>query len=321
MRRKILTALALAAVATLATSFGCRAADYPTRPITLVVPIAAGGNADVSARVYAKALSAELGQPIVIENKPGAGSSIGATYVANSQPDGYTLLFIGGGTISKTFIKDLGVDMLTDLAPIAQIARGDFIFFVTSELGVKTMREFVDLVKKAPGKYNASMVSPNQLMLLETLKQKAKLDMTLITYKAAAEMHQGMFRGDVVAMMDPLSTVRQHLEAGKFRALMVASDKRSTFLPDVPSSTEAGYPDVQGFYTYGVWAPAKTPAAIITQLNAALNKIQADPSIKALSQQFAFELTGGTPEQMRQAIEQERKFWAETAERVGYKAP
>lgn len=304
---------------------GCaisQAADYPTRPITLVVPIAAGGNADVTARAYGKVLSEELGQSVVIENKPGAGSSIGASYVANARPDGYTLLFIGGGTINKTFIKDLRIEMLKDLTPVIQLAKGDFFFVVTSDLGVKTMPEFIELVKKAPNKYNASMVSPNQLMLLETLKQKAKIDLTLITYKAAAEMHQGMLRADVVAMMDALSTVRQHLDAGKFKALMVASRTRSSFMPDLPSAVEVGYPDVQAFYTYGVWAPANTPNDIVMRLNQALSKAQRHPTIKALSDQFAFELLlDGTPQQMRQAVADEQKFWAETAERVGYKAP
>lgn len=312
----------VAIIVMLAACLTSRAADYPSRPIALVVPIAAGGNADITARAYAKVLAEELGQSVVIENKPGAGSSIGATYVANARPDGYTLLFIGGGTINNTFIKNLRIDMLKDLSPIVQLARGDFFFLVASELGVNTVPEFIELVRKAPNKHNASMVSPNQLMLLETLKQKAKIDLTLITYKAAAEMHQSMLRGDVVAMMDALSTVRQHLDTGKFRALMVASKKRSIFLPDLPSATEAGYPDVQAFYTYGVWAPANTPNEIISRLNGALNKAQQHPAIKSLSEQFAFELLiGGSPQQMREAVTDEQKFWAETAERVGYKAP
>lgn len=317
---RLVRLVSLSATLAILFTISCWAADYPSKSITLVVPIAAGGNADVASRVYAKVLGEELGQTVVVENRPGASSSIGAAHVANSRADGYTLLFIGGGTITKTFIKDLTIDVLRNLTPITQVGRGDFILFVPSDLGAKTMEEFVSLVQKSPSKSNVAIVSPNQLMLFKLLNDTAKIDLKLVTYKAAVEMHQAMLRGEVIAMMDPLSTVRQHLESGKFRALMVASEKRSTFLPDVPSSSEAGYPSVQGYYTYGVWAPVNTPSEIISVLNAALHKANQSPAVKALSQQFAFELIGGSPQEMREAVEKEQKFWADAAQKVGYQA-
>jgi tripartite-type tricarboxylate transporter receptor subunit TctC len=294
-RRTFLGALALSPIAR-----ASHAADYPAKPIKLVVPYAPGGGADGVARIVGKAVSESLGQPIVIENKGGAGAILGTDMVAKAEPDGYTLLLGQSGPISinPAVYKNLPYDPVKDLAPITMTTAYPYILVVNSDLKAGTLQEFVVLAKSKPGalNYGSTGVGAANHLVAELFDSRAGLQMTHVPYRGTALAVGDLLGGQLTMVFgDPIS-VLPHIKSGKLRALAVTSLERSPVAPEVPTVAESGYPGFEALAWHGILAPAKTPPAIIDKLNGEFVKAVRDPETKSLLANQAMQTVGSSPD-------------------------
>lgn len=312
----VITATSLSAVAQ-------TSAAWPTKPIKIIVGYSAGGATDVLTRLVSVNMSATLGQSILVENKPGANSNVGAELVARSPADGYTLYaFSIANTINATLYPNLSYDPIKDFEPIGMIAKIPNILVVNPNLPVKTVAEYVRYAKASKdGVTFASSGSGSSIHLSgEMFKMQAKIQMLHIPYKGSAPAVTDLLGGQVESMFDNAPSALPHIKAGKLRALAVTSAQRSPFLPDVPTIAESGYPgfDVQSWFA--LVAPAGTPKPIIAQLNAALNKALNAPEVRQRMQELAATPEPGTPEKMAAFEVSEVKRWREVVKESGAKA-
>jgi tripartite-type tricarboxylate transporter receptor subunit TctC len=286
-RRALLAVLAAA----LALSLHAPAAaqSFPNRPITIVVPFPAGGPIDVLGRLIAQHLTNKFGHAAVVENRPGAGGTVGAKSVASSPPDGYTLLMGSTSTlsISPYLYKDVGYDPHKGLVPVATVSVGAMAMVVNPNVAAKTVQEFIAEVKANPGKLNfgASLASPPHLAG-ELFKTKTGGNIVFVPYKGAAPAITDLLSGQIQMMIDSTGVLLPHIKAGKLRVLAVTSEARNPSLPDVPTMIEAGVPGyVLDFWT-GIVAPAGTPADVIAKLNEAINEGLKSPELQASLARF-----------------------------------
>jgi tripartite-type tricarboxylate transporter receptor subunit TctC len=311
-----LPALALMVAAALATG-AARAEDYPTHPIRLIVPYAPGGGADAVARIVSKRVSETIGQPIVIENRGGAGSIIGAEFVKKSSPDGYTLLLGQSGPISinPAVYRDLPYDPLKDFAPVTMTTAYPYIMVVSPALGVKTLPEFVALAKSKADQlnYGTTGVGAANHLVTELFDRKAGIRMTHIPYRGTALAVTDLIAGQVqVVFADPISAL-PHIKAGTLLALAVTSKERSPVAPDVPTIAESGYPGFDAIAWHGILAPANTPPAIMNRLNAEIVAALRDPETRALLEKQAMQTIGNSPQAFADFISQDIAIWKEVA--------
>ena len=314
-----LPALAVMLAVGLATG-AARAEDYPTHPIRLVVPYAAGGGADSVARIVAKRVGETIGQPIVIENRGGAGSIIGAELVKKSSPDGYTLLLGQSGPISinPAVYRDLPYDPLKDFAPVTMTTAYPYIMVVSPALGVKTLQEFVALAKSKTDQlnYGTTGVGAANHLVTELFDRKAGIRMTHIPYRGTALAVTDLIAGQVqVVFADPISAL-PHIKAGTLLALAVTSKERSPVASDVPTIAESGYPGFDAIAWHGILAPANTPTAIINRLNAEIVAALKDPETKGLLEKQAMQTVGNSPQAFADFIKQDIAIWKEVAEQA-----
>jgi len=312
MTRRAVGALALATVASPAW-----AQDFPTRSLKIVVPYAPGGGADSVARIVAKKVSENIGQPIVIENKGGAGSIVGTDLVAKAEPDGYTLLLGQSGPISinPAVYKTLPYDPVKDFAPITMTTAYPYILVVNSESPAKTVQEFVALAKSKPGglNYGSTGVGAANHLVAELFASKADLKMTHVPYRGTALAVGDLVSGTLnVVFGDPIS-VLPHIKAGKLRALAVTSLERSPVAPEVPTVAESGYPGFEALAWHGILAPARTPPAVVKKLNAEFVKALADPATRALLEKQAMQPVGNSPEAFAAFIQKDIATWKAVA--------
>jgi tripartite-type tricarboxylate transporter receptor subunit TctC len=305
-----------AALSPLAAGSG-RAADYPAKPIKLVVPYAPGGGADGVARIVARRVSETIGQPIVIENKGGAGAIVGTEQVAKAEPDGYTLLLGQSGPISinPAVYKSLPYDPVKDFAPVTMTTAYPYILVVNAELPAKTLAEFVALAKAKPGamNYGSTGVGAANHLVAELFAEKAVLKMTHVPYRGTALAVGDLVSGTLSLVFgDPVS-VLPHLKSGKLRALAVTSLERSPVAPEVPTVAESGYPGFEALAWHGILAPAKTPKPVIDKLNAEIVKALADPPTKELLVNQAMQTVGSTPEAFAAFIAKDIQLWKQVA--------
>ena len=296
---------------------------WPTKPIKIIVGYSAGGATDVLARLVSVGMGNTLGQSIVVENRPGANSNVGAEIVARSTPDGYTLYaFSIANTINATLYPNLSYDPIKDFEPIGMIAKIPNILVVNPNLPVKTLAEYVRYAKDAKdGVTFASSGSGSSIHLSgEMFKMQAKIQMLHIPYKGSAPAVTDLLGGQVESMFDNAPSALPHIKAGKLRPIAVTSAQRSPFLPDVPTIAESGYPgfDVQSWFA--LVAPAGTPKSIITQLNAALNKALNSPEVRQRMQELAATPEPGSPEKMAAFEASEIKRWRDVVKASGAKA-
>ena len=315
--RRLAWVLALAAAL---AAGGTRADDYPSRPIRLVVPYAAGGGADSVARIVAKRVSETIGQTIVIENRGGAGSIIGTELVNRSDPDGYTLLLGQSGPISinPAVYKKLPYDPLRDFAPVTMTTAYPYIMVVNPALGVKTLQEFVALARSKPGElnYGTTGVGAANHLVTELFDSKAGIRMTHIPYRGTALAVTDLIAGQVqVVFADPISAL-QHINAGTLLALAVTGKERSPVAPQVPTVSESGYPGFDAIAWHGILAPAHTPAAIINRLNAEIVQALKDPETGALLEKQAMQTVGNSPQAFASFIKQDIAIWKEVADQA-----
>ena len=314
MPRALIAALA-ATAALLSLAGDVLAQAYPAKPIRLVVPYPAGGATDFFARLVFPKLGDALGQPVVVENRPGAGTAIGASEVARSAPDGYTLLLGDAGTyaFNPTLYKKLPYDPAKDFAPVSLTGRFALILAVNSStLNVRSVNEFVQAAKRAPGKIDYGAPGPGSPihLAMELFKQRAGITMTPIPYKGGADALSDLIGGRIGALFPDIATGLPQIRAGKITALAVASEKRVAALPDLPTVGESGYRGFEAWAWQGFVAPARTPHDIVMKLNGAFAKVMADPAIKQRLSESGFEPQTSTPEEFATYMKSEIAKWA-----------
>lgn len=280
------------------------AGPYPERPITLVVPFEAGGSTDVSARVVAKALTEILGQPIVVQNQPGAGGRIGTRRVALAEPDGYTLLWGSGSTLAVAPVLYPDQTYLTTLVPVSLGALQPFLFVTSSETGVKTVDELVALARRKPGELNfasAGIGSSNHL-LGEIFMSATATKFVHVPYKGATSARDAVIRGDAQLMDEVLAPLLAQVKTGQLVPLLITSQTRDPALPNVPTAVEAGLPDLAITGFFGLVAPAKTSPELIATLGAAMKKALGSPELRKSFDAMSFEVGNGSAEDLAAVI-------------------
>lgn len=304
----------LAGVALLAAA-GALAQSYPTKPIRLVVPYPAGGATDFFARLVFPKVGEALGQTVVVENRPGAGTAIGASEVARSAPDGYTLLLGDAGTyaFNPTLYKKLSYDPVKDFQPVSLTGRFALILAVNPSL-VKagSVKEFVAAAKSQPGKIDYGAPGPGSPihLAMEFFKQRAGVQMQPIPYKGGADALSDLIGGRIGALFPDIATGLPQIRAGKIKALAVASEKRVAALPDLPTVGESGYPGFEAWAWQGFVAPARTPHDVVMKLNGAFAKVMSDATIKQRLSESGFEPQTSTPEEFSRYMKSEIAKWS-----------
>lgn len=320
LRRTLLKTVAAAATMAAIAPAVWAADNYPSRPIKLIVPFGAGGSTDIVARLLADKMGPILGQAVVIENKGGAGGSIGAAEIAKSAPDGYT---IGMATVSThgsnpAIMSKLPYDARKDFAPITNVMAVPSVFVVHPSVPANTMQEFIALAKKEPGKY--SFASPGTGSLghanIENFMNLAGIELLHVPYKGAGQALNDALGGQVNAMTDNLSSSLTNIKAGKLRPLAVLGLKRAEVLPDVPTYTELGFPEMGDGGWFGLVAPAGTPKSIIDKLNAAAHQVMQDPDFQKKQKEIAGEGMGNSPEEFAKQIDAAIERYTAVAKRA-----
>jgi len=297
--------------------------NWPAKPIRLVVGYAAGGATDVVARLVAVKLGEQLGQPVIVDNRSGANSNVGAEAVAHAPADGYTLyVFTIANTINASLYDKLGYDPQKDFEPIGLIAKIPNILVVNPKLPIKTVADYVRFAKESPnGVTFASSGSGSSIHLSgEMFKMYAKLNMLHVPYRGSAPAVTDLLGGQVQSMFDNTPSSLPHVKAGRLRAIAITSAQRSPLLPDVPTVAESGYPgfDVQSWFSLA--APTGTPQPVIARVNAALNQVLTAPEMRQRLLDLAATPEPGTPEQLRSFIAAETRRWHEVVKQSGAKA-
>jgi len=310
---------ALIAVAAAASAF---AQEYPARPVRVVVPFSPGGAVDGPMRLIAQELGKRLGQQVYIENKPGAGATIGAEIVAKSAPDGYTLLLASQTVaISATLYPKLAFNPVEDFAPISLIGREPGVLVVNPSLPVKTFQEFVAYVKDRPGKvdYASSGNGSGQHLFMALLATSLGLQMNHVPYRGSGQATTDLLAGQVPVSIPGTAGMVGHVRAGKLRALAVTGANRSPQLPDVPTVMECGAPGYEAYVWMGLLAPKGTPQPIVDKLHATLLQVLAGDEVKSYMANAGIEIVGSTPAEFARFFRAEKELWAKVIRETGAK--
>jgi len=288
------------------------AQDYPNHPVKIVVPFAAGGPADVYARVLAQRLQESMGQPFVVEDRPGGGSVVGTDVVAKSPADGYTLLLMSNThTVNESLMPQKPFQLLRDFVAVAPINYSDLVLVVNPAVPANTLQELIALAKSRPGKLNYASSGPGTPyhMAGELFKAMAGLDIVHVPYKESSGARTGVLGGQVEMMFDAVTVMAEHVKSGKVRALATSGSVRSAVMPDVPTLSEAGVPGYEAVIWLGLMAPKGTPAPIVARLNAAVTRIVGSPEVKAdWAKQGAVAMIQ-TPEQFTRYLQDDIVKW------------
>jgi tripartite-type tricarboxylate transporter receptor subunit TctC len=320
LARRHLIAAALAA----ALPFAAPAQDYPTRPVTLVVGFAAGGSADILARLVAQQLSGPLGQQVIVDNRPGAGGTIAAANVAAARPDGQTLLLVTSGHAgSGALYSKLAYDPAKSFAPVIKLGATPVVVVVPAASPYKNLKDLLAAAKKAPGKLNyaaggggATVTS----LAAEFLKRDAGVDMVQINYKGSGPALTALLAGEVDLGFDIPSSALPHVKSGRLRALAVTSRQRSAVLPGVPTVVEEGVPNFELTGWFGVLAPAGTPAPVLARLQKELDAILAQPDVREKLADLGLEPGGGSSADFGKLIDAEIRRVGDAIRRMGLRA-
>ena len=297
-------------------------AQYPTKPVTLIVPWPPGGPSDIAARPLAKGLSESLGKPFIVENRGGASGNIGTQYVAKNAPaDGYTVLVTSSSpiVINPSLYKSLPFDPAKDLQPITNVLRVPLVLAVHPSVPAKDLKELLAYIKSQGGKfqYASSGSGTPQHLTGELFRTVAKLDMVHVPYKGSAPALTDALGGHVPMIFDSTVAIVPHLKAGKLRPIAITSAKRSAMLPDVPTFAEAGLPGVESYAWYGFFARAGTPKDVVTRLNADAIKVLKGPDFVNVYKETGAEYVGDTPENFTKFVAAEAAKWAKIVKESG----
>ena len=315
--------LLLGSILVAALTASSAAQQFPSKPITLVVPYAPGGNVDISARVLQAGIGESLGQPIIIENRPGAGGLIAGDYVARSAPDGHTL-FVGSNAsilLGPMTMPKPPYQWDKVFAPVSSLAVATNMLLVTPKLPVKSVTELVDYAKKNPGKLTLATSSGASInhFLAELLKLKTGITWTEVHYRGNAPAINDLMAGHVDVGLMQLTDSRQHIESGTLRALAVLGPKRAPAVPDVPTIVEAGLPDVQGITFNGLFAPKDTPPAVIDKLSTAIRAALEKKEVIAKLGDLGSEARGSTPQEFTKFLADETAKWTDVMKKANIK--
>lgn len=318
--------LTLALCAALLAPWTAFAQAWPAaKPLRMVIPFPAGGATDIIGRLVAQKLAGALGQQVVVDNKPGAGGTIGADLVAKAPPDGYTILMATSSThsIGPALSARLPYDAFKDFAPVALVANAPSVLVVGQSFPAATAQELVALLKKNPGKYNfgSSGIGTYPHLAAEMLKLRAGgLFVVHIPYRGTGLVITDLVAGQIGFLMDSIVSAQPHIRDGRVRALAVSGTRRSGSLPNVPTFAEAGVPGMDFSNWFGVFAPAGTPAEVVSRLNRELNAIVRSPEVADLLARSGAEPAGSTPEQFAKIYRDEYENWKIVIQRAGIKA-
>jgi len=316
-------AVTLALIAAVLTVEASRAADYPTRNITLIVPYPPGGGVDAMARVVAQKLSDAFHQSVIVDNRPGAGGTIGTRAVARAAPDGYTLLLGHTGTISinPSLYTKLDMDPRRDFTPIGLVASMPVALLANPAFPAKTVADVIALAKKEPGTLNTgtSPVGTGSYMCAELFKAEAGVDVSIIPYKGTAPVMNDLLGGHVPIAFGVLPPALGNIQAGKLRAIAVTSKARFSLLPDVPTFDESGLPGFEAVLHYGLLAPAGTPKEIVDRLNTELRKLADNPDVQKQIHNEGGDPMTSTPDEYSADIDKEEKKWSSLVHKLNLK--
>jgi len=301
-----------------------QAQGWPSRPVRVVVAFGAGGTADIVARLIADRLSPVLGQPVVVENRPGAGGNVGASAVAHSDPDGYTLLMSGSPThsVGPHLFKNLNYDPMRDVPPVAMIASAPNLLVVNAALPVKSLDDLVKLARENPGQltYSSAGIGTSGHLAAEMLKQAAGVDMRHVPYKSGPEAVTGVISGDVSFVFFTVPSVLPQVESGKLRALAITSVARSAVAPNVPTVAELGYPGFEALAWFALFAPRGTPQPIVDKLDAEIGKILQQPDIRKKMVELGMEAHFLNARQLTDYVSVESPKWGKLLQGMGTNA-
>jgi tripartite-type tricarboxylate transporter receptor subunit TctC len=292
-------------------------AQYPAQPIRILLPYGAGGVADLTARVVAQRLSQQLGQQVLIENRPSAGQVVASEAVMKAAPDGYTLLWFNQGhAVSVSLFNSLPYDPAKDFLPISTVGFFGMGLLVDSKSPYKSLKDLIAAAKASPGKLNVGTTSPGgtQYIAAELFKSMAGLDFQTVPFKTTPLILASVKGGDVQAMVEILAPVIPHIKSGNLRALAVTFDHRFAGLPDIPTLAEAGVPGYEASAWNGVAAPLRTPRAVIERLNREINAAVAAPEVKQRFQDLGVDAQGSTPEALHALLVSETAKWKKVVE-------
>jgi tripartite-type tricarboxylate transporter receptor subunit TctC len=311
--------IAFAALALFAAALPAAAADtWPSKPVKIIVPFGPGGFTDVVARILQKELAPALGQPIIIENRPGAGSTIGTDAVAKAPADGYTLVMVSTThVISPHLYKKMTYDPIKDFAPVMKLVEGPYVMVVHPSLGVSNVREFVALAKKKPNEifFASSGNGSAQHLVGALFMQMAGVQLSHVPYKGSNAAMQDLLGGQVKLSFVGMPNAIPNL--GKLKALAVTTKKRSADLPDVPTMDEAGVKGYEATIWLGMLAPKGTPREVVDKLNADIRKVLADPEAMSLMHKAGVEVATSTPEEFQALMQQELDRWGKVVKETG----
>ncbi len=296
--------------------------SYPSRPVTIIVPLSPGAAVDIETRMYAQKLSESTGRSFLVDYKPGAGTTIGAAHVAKAAPDGYTLLAVTPSlTVSTLAYANLPFDPFKDLTPLSLMSKRPSLFIVTPSLPVKNMTEYLAYAKANPGKLNIGTSGAGGLgeLALGWLHQMGNMNVQLVHYKGGAPAYTAVMSGEVHAVLGSVAAMLSNIKAGKARAIAVSTLERSSFLPDMPTIAEQGFPGFEYAQWIGISGPAGIPAAVISRLSLELPKAAKAPEILQKLASDGTLMVGSTPEQFRQHIATEAARWRKVAQDTGIK--
>jgi len=299
-----------------------QAVRYPAKPIRIVNPLTPGGAVDLIARPIAQKLSEAWGQPVIIENRPGAGTTIGTEVVVRAAPDGYTLLAAPAAiSVNVSLYRNLSFDPVKDLAPVVLVVQTPHILAVHPSVPAKSVRELISLAKARPGQvvYASLGAGTSTHLTMEMFRSLAKIDLLHVPYKGATPAVIALVGGEVHAIFNPPSAILPQARAGKMRALAVSSARRAEIAPELPTVAESGLPGFEVIVWFAMFAPADTPRGIVAQLNAEINRILQQPEVRERFLTIGMMPVGGTPEALGNYLKLEVARWAKVVKEAGVK--
>ena len=316
------TALAVAFASATVAGHAQDAASYPNKPVKIIVPFAPGGGSDFMGRLLAKQLSEKLGQPFIVENKPGAGGNLGAEIAVKSPADGYTLMLTAASYTVNPYVYKVPFDSLKDITPIAQLARGPFIIAVTPSLPAKSLKELVDLAKKQPGKLSYASAGSGSIthVASEYFMDQAGIDVVHVPYKGTSPALTDTIAGNTQIVFGTVASTIPHVKGGKLRALAVSTPKRLAALPDVPTAMELGYKDYQVVNWHGLIGPKGMSADIVAKLNKAVNETMGAKSMEANLESDGLTASPGSAADFGAQLASESARWGAIVKKRNIKA-
>ena len=317
MKCLLLPRICAAALAAAATS--TFAQGYPARPVKIVVPFAAGGVADITARVLSQKMSEAMGQQVIVENRPSAGGIVASEAVAKAEPDGYTLLFItNGNAVSASLFKSLPYDTVNDFAPVSTVGFFDLVLLVDSASKIGSVRELISYARANPNNLNLATINigSTQNLAAELFKSMSGIDAQVVPFKTTPAVITALKGNDVQAAFEILAPVLAQIRGGALKPLAVTSEKRFSGLPEVPTIAESGVPGYQASSWNGIAAPAKTPKGVIDRLNREVNAVAAAPDVRKRLQDLGVEARAGTPAALGALLVSEIAKWRAVIERA-----